>query len=61
MAAERLQQRIDEDASAGGRFRALPTHPGVDDARTEEIVDGREDPEDRRLWWAALQKALHEA
>ncbi|GAB4064429.1 hypothetical protein GCM10028777_10660 [Angustibacter speluncae] len=60
MAAEQLQQRIDEDASAGGRFRALPAHLGVDDTRTEEIVDQRDDPEDRRLWWAALQKALHD-
>jgi hypothetical protein len=60
MTAERLQQRIDDDAAAGGRFRELPLPHGVDDTRTEELVDELDDPEDRRLWWAAVQKALHD-
>lgn len=59
MAAERLQQRIDDDAVAGGRFRELPAPSGLD-TRTEELVDEVDDPESRRLWWAALQKALHD-
>lgn len=60
MTADRLQQRIDDDALAGGRFRELPARHGLGDTRTEEVVDDRDDPEDRRLWWAALQKALHD-
>ncbi len=59
MAAERLQQRIDDDAVAGGRFRELPVASGLD-TRTEELVDDGDDPESRRLWWAAVQKALHD-
>ena len=58
MSAEGLQARIRADADEGGRFRELPTRHGLDDTRTEELVDENQDPEDRRLWWAAVQQAL---
>ncbi len=58
MTAEGLQARIQVDAAEGGRFRELPARHGLDDTRTEELVDEQQDPEDRRLWWAALQQAL---
>jgi hypothetical protein len=60
MTDDALQGRIDADTAAAGRFRTLPEPDPVARTRTEELVDEVPDPDDRRLWWPAVQQALHD-
>lgn len=52
---------LDSGTADPARFRHLPPRTAADDARTEALVDEDDNPEDRRLWWAAVQQALNDA